>query len=457
MKKFILFLIVGVFLINFVWAAETFTPIFCNDYEFTCCGGKVESTQSYSVSDESAWTCPIYAYKCIILGVNKPDTVEWAVGSSNCHLESYWYGAHAWQCDDEAKHQYEMIPNSQVYVRSKTWDVVGDTNALVEIKIIRPQLGFCGRSGGGGEETTCGVEVSGADGCKFSPINNVVYTSTSSLTGKTQTSSYTVSMQQCVLAFQSGDRHICGYKEESCSLDNDCGGHTYGNKECNGRILQNYGCRDYGTPIDEKDRGPFDSGWGSDKQKPSQSGNADFGKRCEIINAENVECCGDTDCGTNYFCDKSTFTCKENVECNKDYDCGVSVQCDQYTLTLKKPRCNNGKCGFDESKVECCSNTNCNGGYCDEYKCQSSSSNANVLKKDMQGITGAAIGDNGSKSKWIILIVVVLVIAGGLGFYFFNKNKSHPSSPIESGKKCASCNSINDEGMKFCTNCGKKL
>jgi len=279
MKKLILF---GAFFILFLGltSATTFTPIFCNDYEFTCCGGQVESSDSYLVTDEISWACPEYSYTCIILSKSNDD-VDWYVGEGNCKVVKFGLFAHRIECDYEEQNKKEMSPNEEVYVRGVTGGY-GDVESYLQIKIIRPKLGFCGRSGSSGEQTTCGVSVSGADGCEFSPNEGVIYESTDSLSGKIQTSSYTVPIGECILAFQSGDRHICGYKEESCSSNSDCDGHTYGNQECIGRKLQTYGCRDYGTSLSEKDRGPFDSGWGVEKSEPQKSGDADFGKRCEI-------------------------------------------------------------------------------------------------------------------------------------------------------------------------------
>ena len=91
MKKIILLFIIGVVLLGFVGATETFTPIFCNDYEFTCCNEKTEVTSSHEVSDEAPWTCPSYAYKCYILSLSK-DNINSYVGSNlltpNIHPQS---------------------------------------------------------------------------------------------------------------------------------------------------------------------------------------------------------------------------------------------------------------------------------------------------------------------------------------------------------------------------------
>jgi len=459
MKKIILslvFLIVLITLGTLSWAEEIkFTPIFCNDYEFTCCSEELISTNSHSITDESSWSCPSTAYRCEIVSSSTND-YDYIVGSQNCRIETGFLQGHWWECDDENINIKNLNPNSQVYLRQKglQW---GDVTATVEIKIFKTRLDFCGRAG-----CTQGIPVSGADGCKFNPTNGLVYTTTNSLSGKVDAASYTVPMSKCVLAFQTGDRHICGYKEESCYSDNDCSGHTYGNKECNGRKIQTYGCMDYGSEVNEENRGPFDSGWGTDKQKPLQSGDADFGKRCEIINAEEVQCCGDTDCGTDYFCDKSTFTCKENAECKKDYDCGVSTQCDSYTNTLKKPVCKDEKCVFEEIKVECCSNENCGvEGYCDQYKCKGSTPLQSAEVKETLPGTGGAVGvpNKRSSSTGIIILVFFLILIGGsIVFYIFYRKSQNKTVPKQEKtlptQTCSRCGTALHG--KFCTKCGGK-
>ena len=349
----------------------TFTPIFCNDYEFTCCGGKVDSTTVYTVTDEIPFVCPSTALKCVILSRGTTGAlVESHVGHTGCKMRSVFLLGDYWDCDDGVKStQTQLNPGDNLYVL--LFGVpTSNVQQTFQIKIYVKQLGFCGRSGSTGEEVTCGVPVSGSDQCTFHPNLNTIYTTTDSLIGKLTTTSYTVPVGNCVLAFQSGDRHICGYIEESCSVDGDCIGHTYGNKECYGRTLQTYGCRSFGTIISSKDRGPFDPSW-SESDAPQTDTNT-FGKRCEIISAQTVQCCGDTDCGSNMFCDVSIFSCKNKVQCTTDTQCGVSQQCDYTTKKLKTPKCSSGQCTYSEISVDCCNDQNCAQGYfCNvEKKCE---------------------------------------------------------------------------------------
>ena len=349
------------------------TPIFCNDYEFTCCGGiKGWSSQPLSIWQNSPKQCPSTAIKCRLESF-KIDSTHWyiecqqkvLVGSRNCRVEDPWYSVPYFTCDDERLFSVgsEFNPGDYIWVKH-VW--LGECKGIAYVSSWDYKLGFCGRSGAVGEEVSCGVTVPGSDQCTFHPKNDKIY----SLTGALQTNliSYTVPLGQCVLSFQSGDRHICGYMEEQCSVDTDCGGHTYGNQECYARRLQTYGCRDFGKIISEHDRLPDESGWGADASSTIAN---TFGSRCEVIKTESVQCCGDADCGTNMFCDINTFTCQKEVQCTKDYDCGVSVVCDYSTLKLKSPKCIMGTCGYATESVDCCYDKDCAEGYycASDYTC----------------------------------------------------------------------------------------
>jgi len=332
-----------------------FTPVFCNDYEFTCCTEKVGPIAStFDISDERAYRCPLVATKCEIGGVDGIlPAISTYIGSENCKVDNGFFGDR-YKCSDEQRSSRKtLLPGESMWIMQDQVKTANTAGRLTNVKVYITQLNFCGTSG-----CVQGVPVLGSDQCKFNPELNTIYTSTSSLSGKKNVASYTVPKGDCVLSFQSGNRHICGYLEETCSRDSDCTGHTYGNQECIGRTLQTYGCRDFGNRIIGGDVGPFDSLWNSGSDVQRNSANT-FGSRCEITRAEQVQCCGDNDCGGKQFCDTSDFKCKEDVQCNKDYDCGVSIQCDFSTKTLKTPVCSSGMCDFSEVDVMCCTDINC--------------------------------------------------------------------------------------------------
>lgn len=326
-----------------------FTPVFCNDYEFTCCSEVVDYTQNFQITVSEALMCPSTATKCTVTFTSWETGIggleEAYIGSGNCQYKTIG----GWTCNNLKKvtSSTEMQPNEYIFTKS------GQTKANIQNKVYKEQLYFTGKSA-----STIGVQVSGADGCKFNPEGDTIYSETGSK--QTVTGSYTVPARECILSYQRNNRWICGYLEEQCDSDDDCGGHTYGNQECMGRTLQTYGCVEFGSTVSERDRLPFESGWGSNN--PQTSSNT-FGKRCEITSAQQVQCCGDTDCGSSMFCDTSDFTCKTEVECTKDSDCGVSVICDWTTKELKTPKCSGGKCDYDTESVECCLDTNCPAGY----------------------------------------------------------------------------------------------
>lgn len=319
--------------------AQSFTPVFCNDYSFTCCNEKLDYSQNFKLTTTDAIICPSYAYKCTVTSAQS----EFYVGSQDCGYKWGWRygGGYYYHCDDDAKYSAPKDVSPLDYVMGGA--TLGNN---IVMKVYTLRLDFCGRAG-----CTVGVPVLGADQCKFNPENGKIYTTAQQLINAV---SYTVPEGQCVLSFQRGDRFICGYKEETCNGDSDCGGHTYGNYECSGRTLQKYGCVSFGEsqPL-ERDRFPSEAGWGSSQETT-------FGRRCEIISAEQVQCCGDSACGSNAFCDiGNTWTCKQQVQCYQDVDCGVTQQCDYVSKKLKTPRCRNGQCTYDEVSVECCNDQNC--------------------------------------------------------------------------------------------------
>ena len=343
-----------------------FTPIYCNDYSFTCCINQVESANTKSISDEIYFQCPLTASKCMIGSHSTSSSLneEWYTGSVNCRMRSFLWDDY-WDCADESTgFQTELEPGEYIWAKvpgSEYATVTGTVN----YETYEENLIFTGRAG-----STVGVPVSGADGCSFNP--SATYKDGKLVDYEISATSYVVSEGDCIQTFVPGDRHICGNIEEQCDSDNDCDGHTYGNQECIGRTLQTYGCTQFGLPYYLETYGsavaykPFEG---------DNDGNEDALSRCEITSSETVQCCGDNDCGSNAFCDKSTWTCQETAPCGQDSDCGVSEQCARDTKELKKPICLSGSCAFDiVQEVECCISEDCPLDYfCDaDYTCKES-------------------------------------------------------------------------------------
>jgi len=219
------------------------------------------------------------------------------------------------------------------------------------------------------------------------------------------------------------------------------------------------------------------------------------GNNCYLIPTEKlsqtVECCSSDECKLKYsdqeiFC-TDDFKCGYQKSCLSDYDCsGVSSNCEskngKYYLVSsscdkgKLDSYGKGKCINDKREVKCCSGNdggpnNCgSGSFCDyEDGCKDVTykSSQGEIKTGVQGekigsqktsgITGAVI-DGGSSTGMIILVIFLILIGGSIGFYFYRKNKkSLPKTDTtnKETKKCSKCG--NKVYGNFCTKCGKKI
>lgn len=338
----------------------TFTPIYCNDYEFTCCTEHLDYTKTIDISQKTPFKCE--GTKCIIKSISGYSSAY--LGSISCKVEDPWYASPFYTCSNEksiSSFPYTMNTGEYLYGNDRR---IGEYWFKASIEVYIKDLYFSGRAG-----STTGVKIP-SDNCAFTFNPNTLYSTGTLKTQQVTGNSYTVPSGQCILAWQLGDRHICGNLEETCKLDSDCyGTYPYGqnrNQQCTARTLQTYGCRKLSPTLPEKRSGT------TDIEIPFSTGE-NFGtiiiSRCEITSAQPVQCCGDTDCGSSMVCDTTTFTCKEpqKVKCNQDADCGVSVQCDYSTKLLKKPVCNsagtfNSYCDYKTESVDCCIDQNCPSG-----------------------------------------------------------------------------------------------
>lgn len=346
-------------LIQLSGIGSTFTPVYCNQYSFTCCVEQKAETSTFSETGATANAqCPSTATKCV--ATNAPTTYPYAYfGTSNCKVSSFLF-LNSFGCTDA-----QQITTGETL--AKGGFIYGKTPVVFDV--YRQKLLFTGRAG-----STVGVPVSGADQCSFI-TDKSIYSDTGNLLKQPSAGgvSYTVSTNTCILSWNQGDRTICGNLEEQCSTDASCTGHTFGNKECTAKTLQTYGCTKLSLPngVTKKADGTLDGG----DKLPNEQDYSGVSSRCEITSAVQVQCCGDTDCGSNAVCDKTTFTCKApaQVQCKADYDCGVSTQCNINTKEIVKPTCNAGKCQQTvQSSVQCCGDSDCaSGSFCDtDYKCK---------------------------------------------------------------------------------------
>lgn len=233
----------------------------------------------------------------------------------------------------------------------------------------------------------------------------------------------------------------------------------------------------------------------------------------------NIECCFPSDCsykGSKYTCNPDNWKCQETKPCNSQLECdqvfgegvcqdsqitkwtcdtnkkwgnyaGTCIssqrnvqQCPSDCSTEEyynedegkcKPRnvlinCPSGKCclGGGSYKEKLCSDgLQCcvTEGYLGE--CQSDCNK----KTNPPPVTGFATAVSGNSSFGIIILIVFLVLIGGaIGFYFY-RNKSTKNVPTEtvpikkelsdSGQHCTKCGSSLNPKSRFCTKCGQRF
>jgi hypothetical protein len=362
---FVLFAIIGVLAIAgkinlFPQQAfsSTFTPVYCNNYEFTCCVPNNNEVQKV-VSGTEPYQCPETGLGCKVTYVDTSylDGVQVSHGIGNCAVKGWWV-FQSFSCDtNEATNKIKGVADINLAKGEFVWS---NSGTRLSVTNLDQKLVFSGRAG-----STQGADIkTGSCVYDLSAGEKITDQKGGSLGS---TTSYTVPQNQCLLSWQSGDRFICGNLEEQCSVNADCGGHTYGNKECYGRTLQTYGCTQIGAPKNLVKEGSVFVDPALNTNRLPETFYTGQTSRCEIQSAQPVQCCGDTDCGSNAFCDKNTFTCKQKVECSKATDCGVSVQCDFASKQLKTPACTSGKCAFTTKSVDCCSDVNCpTGQFCSQ-------------------------------------------------------------------------------------------
>lgn len=339
--------------------SSTFTPVYCNNYEFTCCAAS-DSLIQRTMTIDTPYICPNTGLGCKVTNVLSEGHPTIYVGHGNCASKTAVLGLIKYfECDVEQTYSVSGATDINIPKGYYLYPNRLAQGFTVSISEQDQKLVFTGRAG-----STTGVPIK-VGSCVFDVGEGNKLTD---IQGNLLSSglSYTIPKDSCALSWQSGDRFVCGNLEEQCGADADCGGHTFGTQECYARTLQTYGCVQKAAPSNlvKTAQGYLDPALNKNRL-PDTFYNGAL-SRCEIKTAKTVQCCGDTDCGSNAFCDKTDFTCKAKVECSKNTDCGVSTQCDYSTKQLKTPVCTSkGTCGYDAKVVGCCADANCpNGQYC---------------------------------------------------------------------------------------------
>lgn len=346
----------------------------CNDFEFICCGNKIQPISAYSLSRGTQYQCPVSSDYCLVQvpysSIGTPN-FYYTVKNEQCWQFLALDGTYRWKCNNELL--AGASPNV-VKINAGGWfyanNLIYNYNIPL-IKIFSPQLMWC-KDAPCPDDTTYGIRgltVEGADGCGFDPESRV-YSDTGSLVSA-GTNEYSITNGECYLSAKS-ERQPCGTNCSECNTHADCAlGHSlrYQEKgaECSTGLLKIYGCKPQSAPseIDRFFNNIFNT---------KTIGSLNTFNTCGVIDTKPVSCCPNSDsCGTNRFCDLATFTCKETAQCSYDWNCGVVETCDRTTMTLKKPACQSGQCVSSVVRsVECCLTLDCPTNYfCDaDKKCK---------------------------------------------------------------------------------------
>jgi len=374
----VLVMLVLLFSLSFIGVLPTLTvagePVFCDDYEWICCGESEESGFTNYVNfndfspDKSSepWKCS--EYKCEF---EKPVVVC----KSGLYIQDVLW-VKSWQCHNK-QNTYEVLKDQIVLGAADVWGTGNSSNPYGQASYKRNfiRLGWCGKSacpaGGTGRtinDRSCSFpsdspvlgSISWND--QVSPQPNQFCFPFIGCVPNPMAGYYTVPPKECYIA--KAGRHICGYTNESCSSNSECvSGHSFEyngmGAECHTGMLQLYGCQTDECLV----------------QGPGEE--CLFGRQgfCTTTETIPVQCCpGAGSCGIGSTCDPNTFTCvqSETVECNDNFDCsGWQTRCDPNTLELGGNKCVNNKCAWVASKnVECCYSFNCPVGQtCSNNEC----------------------------------------------------------------------------------------
>ncbi len=235
----------------------------------------------------------------------------------------------------------------------------------------------------------------------------------------------------------------------------------------------------------------------------------------QSVSIPNAECCVPSDCIDKY---SAQYTCNpENWKCEKTKPCNSQIECDQtfgegicqnkqiskwacdtnkkwgsYAGTCInsvrnveqcssdctteeyyneeegkcKPRnvllnCPTGKCCVGggsykekacESGLECCRS---DGSYSGECKADCSKTEVDNIPPDKKGgMPQPAVIGGGSGWGIGIAIFFVVLIGSSIGIYFYTRKSKSSSMPVKKGVYCTKCGSSLNDG--FCIKCGKK-
>ncbi|MCK4730740.1 MAG: hypothetical protein KAT28_05470 [Candidatus Aenigmarchaeota archaeon] len=503
-------LLIGLFLLLLftptVFAVETCKDIYCYEFDYICCcvdddqsadkWTTISQLQKHAPGGSMPPQCPngIDIKECKIhLSVSKGLTVFKGYPECQEYTEKVGFlglkTIKRWKCQNE-----EMIkvnegstptitlnPGQMIYTWS--WDTTSNDISISSGYTYKYNLRRTGRAG-----SCVGLDVSGAIGCGFNPEGSQyrIYNQNSK---NYVNSDFELTDNECYRITSEGDKRKCGSTCDECKTDLDCANlypnqynlneKTYGGYCQNGEIVL-YGCVGTGKKVCMK---YDDINKNHIREQNEKCYEENEKKKCGLVKriTTGIECCTSDDCQGvgDYYCnwiDDTHSKCELNAQCQRDSDCGTATKCDRQTMQIKEPYCDSEKQCSEKvlKKVECCKDSDCQGGfYCtSDYQCKETpagtiykrSSDRDLGIDSSSGITGEVIKPTKDSSTTGIIIGVLILLCiciGGAVYYF--KSKTSTNEFVENvvnentGKFCETCGAQLTNEDKFCTGCGTKV
>ncbi len=369
-----------------VTGTATFTPYYCNNFDYICCGNRETTQTTVTLTPNQAFTCKDIqckitdaterTYYATLTSTATTKEIYLIKNASNCRFQTDFFGtAIYYYCDSGSYETIGSFPKT-IYNGQKIYTsqpigtfVQTPTSRTISYTKVGEQLMYCGGSPCPSDaKGITGLSILTSAGCSYVTDKSIYDTSEKLIKSSETSVSTTIPSGQCYLVENPSKRSICGNIEEECKTDADCPQQTI----CSSLTLQKYGCVESNVQVCSEYNLIGDNK--VCKQYVNQ-------KRCELKTGSRVQCCpGTSDCGSTAACDAITNTCKATgeVSCKQDIDCGRFERYDQEKKSIVKPVCLNpgtttSSCSFNVVKsVECYYDTECPINYsCDaDYKCK---------------------------------------------------------------------------------------
>lgn len=508
MRKLILFLIIGIFLMGVVNAAEN-CELAVPRYGILQCA---------DIGDKSAT-------------ISLTSNGEYSEGSFTCYTKCEIANLPVLNCAWLTTGHWEIkIDGSLVYQKSSTGDIKGDLPIIFNRGQTISIIGYC-------RNALLQKTPLTLDSIPFTQRKWMIQEGWAGSLPTTQVPNTEGCALNKVVDKYKGDTDISSFLNPSSGKTENKPSATYSagsEMPPNWDVGQNYifvkdwqtGIADISLAYDKNNKGYWCGGVsGSRKIYAVNEVTSKSGKCYAIptsIALSNVECCFPADCswkGSEYTCNPDDWKCEETKPCNSQLECdqtfgeGVceNSQITKWTCDVNKkwgdysgtcvksskkvdqcpsdcttdeyyneeegkckPRnvllnCPANKCclaGGSYKEKSCSSGQQCctSGGYVGACAPDCSKQNQkDSLQSSESGITGNVIGGGGGGS-WIIYVIFAVIIIGGIVGFLIYRNKTGKRGSLVSrqgggntGTSCKKCGSPLKPNSQFCTNCGGKV